>query len=59
LIIERGVFPMVLTISEEELLRMKMVVLDKDRDEALSLIKSFVVRLEEQRNRGLKSHLDK
>ena len=50
---------MVLTISEEELLQMKMVVLDKDRDEALSLIKSFVVRLEQQGNRGLKSHLDR
>lgn len=49
---------MVLTISEEELLQMKMVVLDKDRDEALRLIKSFVVRLEQQGNRGLKSHLD-
>jgi hypothetical protein len=50
---------MVLTISEEELLRMKMVVLDKDRDEALSLITRLVVRLEQQRNLGLKSHLDK
>jgi hypothetical protein len=50
--------PMVLTISEEELLQMKTVVLDKDRDEALSLIKSFVARLEQQGHRGLKSHLD-
>jgi hypothetical protein len=49
---------MVLTISEEELLQMKMVVMDKDRDEALSLIKSFVARLEQQGRRGLKSHLD-
>ena len=50
---------MVLTISEEEFLQMKMVVLDKDRDEALRLIKSFVARLEQQDNQGLKSHLDR
>jgi len=49
---------MVLTIPEEELLQMKMIVMDKDRDEALSLIKSFVVPLEQQSHRGLKSHLD-
>jgi hypothetical protein len=49
---------MVLTISEEELLQMKMVVMDKDRDQALTLIKNFLARLEQQGNRGLKSHLD-
>ncbi len=49
---------MVLTISEEEFLQMKMVVLDKDREEALSLIKSFVARLEQQGQRVLRSHLD-
>ena len=50
---------MVLTISEEELLLMKRVALDKDRDEALNLIKSFVARLEQQGHQGLKSHLDR
>ena len=50
---------MVLTISEEEFLQMKMIVMDKDRDEALRLIKNFVARLEQQGNRGLKSHLDR
>jgi hypothetical protein len=49
---------MVLTISEEELLQMKMVVMDKDRDQAFTLIKNFLGRLEQQGNRGLKSHLD-
>jgi hypothetical protein len=49
---------MVLTISEEEFLSMKRSVLDKDRDEALRLIKSFVARLEQQGNQSLKSHLD-
>ena len=50
---------MVLTLSEEEFLQMRMIVMDKDRDEALRLIKSFVARLEQQGNRGLKSHLDR
>jgi hypothetical protein len=49
---------MELTISEEEFLSMKRSVLDKDRDEALHLINSFVARLEQQGHRGLKSHLD-
>jgi len=50
---------MVLTISEEEFLQMKGIVLDKDRDDALRLVKIFVTRLEQQDNRGLKSHLDR
>jgi hypothetical protein len=50
---------MVLTISEEEFFQMKGIVLDRDREEALRLIKSFVARLEQRDNRGLKSHLDR
>jgi hypothetical protein len=50
---------MVLTIRQEEFQLMKMIVLDKDRDEALRLIKSFVAKLEQQDNQGLKSHLDR
>ncbi len=50
---------MVLTIRQDEFQLMKMVVLDKDQDEALRLIKQFVARLEQQDNQGLKSHLDR
>jgi len=49
---------MVLTVSEEEFMRMKGAVLDEDRDEALELIKAFVKRLEQQSRQGLKSHLE-
>lgn len=49
---------MVLSISDEEYMRMKGVVLDADRDEALELIKGFVKRMEQQSRQGLKSHLD-
>lgn len=50
---------MVLTIQEDEFLRMKRVLLDEDQHDALRLIKSFVGRLEQQGRQGLKSHLDK
>jgi len=49
---------MVLTISDEEFVKMKGAVLDKDRDEALDLIKIFLKRLEQQSRQGLKSHLE-
>ncbi len=49
---------MVLTITDEELVRMKMIVLDRDEEEALALIKELLKRLEQQKNLGLKSHLD-
>jgi|GEM_PF-515348 len=49
---------MVLTISEQDLQRMKGVLLDQDRDEALRLVRDLLRRLEIQSNQGLKSHLD-
>ena len=49
---------MVLTISDEELVRMKTLALDGDEMEALRLLKEFVKRLELQKRQGLKSHLD-
>lgn len=50
---------MVLTISEEEFIQMKGILLDEDREEALRLIKHFIARLEQQKQAGLKSHLDR
>ncbi len=49
---------MVVSITDEELVRMKMIVLDRDEKEALTLIKELLKRLEQQKNLGLKSHLD-
>jgi hypothetical protein len=49
---------MVLTISDEDFMRMKRAALDKDHDEALELIKGFIKALEQQSHQGLKSHLD-
>ena len=49
---------MLLTITDEEFVRMKTIVLDKDEKDALLLVKELVKRLEQQKNLGLKSHLD-
>ncbi len=49
---------MVLTISDEEFVKMKGAVLDADGEEALALMKLFVKRMEQQARQGLKSHLD-
>jgi hypothetical protein len=49
---------MVLTISDEEFVQMKRIVMDRDEEEAFRLLKEFLKRLEQQKNLGLKSHLD-
>lgn len=49
---------MVVTISENDLMRMKAALLDEDRDEALQIIRELVKRLQIQAGKGLKSHLD-
>ena len=49
--------PVVLSITPDEFQQMESLVLDCDAVEALRLLKKFVKRLKEQKNRGLKSHL--
>ncbi len=49
---------MVLTISDEEFVRMQTAAMDGDKQEAMRLIREFVKRLELQKRQGLKSHLD-
>ncbi|MDY0041238.1 MAG: hypothetical protein RBS57_13080 [Desulforhabdus sp.] len=49
---------MVLNISDEEFVNIKMVVMDRDEQEALRILKELLKRLEQQKNQGLKSHLD-
>jgi hypothetical protein len=48
----------VLSVTQEEFMRMKAIVMDQDKDEAFRLIKEFVKRLEIQQQKGMKSHLD-
>jgi hypothetical protein len=54
---KKGQQIMVLTISEDDLMRMKAVLLDDDREEALKIVREFVKRLQIQSGKGLKSHL--
>jgi len=54
---EGEIIPVVLTITPDEFQQMESAVLDSDAGEALRLLKKFVKRLKEQKNRGLKSHL--
>ena len=49
---------MILTITDHEFHEMRMAAMDDDKDEALRLIKSFIKRLEQQKQQGMKSHLD-
>ncbi|MCF8049722.1 MAG: hypothetical protein K9L59_00680 [Desulfobacterales bacterium] len=42
---------MVVTISDQDLMRMKAALLDDDRDEALQIIKELVKQLEIQAGR--------
>jgi hypothetical protein len=49
---------MVLNVTEEEFMRMRTIVLDRDRDDALAIIRDFVKRLEQAKHSGMKSHLD-
>jgi hypothetical protein len=49
---------MVLNISEEELIKMRAIVLDHDGDDAVKMIRDFVKRLGQADAQRLKSHLD-
>ncbi|MDZ7832034.1 MAG: hypothetical protein U5L07_09820 [Desulfobacterales bacterium] len=49
---------MVLNLSESDYMQMKGAVLDEDGKEALRLIKEFIKQIEQQKQAGMKSHLD-
>jgi len=49
---------MVLTITQEEYLRMQRILLDQDETEALRMIREFCKGIDLQKQRGLQSHLD-
>ncbi len=48
---------MILEISDQEFQEMQMATMDADKDEALRLIKVFIKRLEQQKQQGMKFHL--
>ncbi len=48
----------VLELSEQEVMQMKAAVMDREGDEALRLLKTFLQQLEKKKHAGMKSHLD-
>ena len=50
---------MVLTFTDQDVMKMREIVLDENREQALKLIKEILKRLDQQKNTGMKSHLDK
>ncbi len=50
---------MVLNLTEQELMRMKAAVLDADGEEALRILKKFIKHIEQQKQAGMKSHLNR
>jgi len=50
---------MVLTLTDEEFQEMKRILLDRDADSALLVVRKLIKRLEQNAQGGLKSHLDR
>jgi len=48
----------VVSLSKQEILKLEMICVDSDRDEALSFLKELRVKIN-QTVKGMKSHLDK
>ncbi len=49
----------IIRLSKEEIIRMKVIVMDCDPDNALLMMKIILERAEAAGNVGMKSHLDK
>lgn len=49
----------VIKLSREEIIRMKVDVMDENRDDALALLKILLKRAEAASTPGMKSHLDR
>jgi hypothetical protein len=49
---------MTLTLTEEDIVRMRAIVLDDDSKDGLVFIKELLKRIDKSKNAGMKSHLD-
>lgn len=50
---------MTITLTEEDILRMRGIILDKDSEDSLAIVKELLKRIDQSKNAGMKSHLDK
>lgn len=48
----------VVSLSIQDIMRLEMIIVDNDRDDALSFLKELRRKIEEKAFRGMKSHLD-
>jgi hypothetical protein len=49
---------MILNVTEQEIMQMSAAVLDADGETAIQILKKFIKQLEQQKQSGMKSHLD-
>lgn len=47
----------VISISEEELIKIKEIVMDDEKEEALKMLKTILRNIEINKNKGLKSEI--
>jgi len=48
----------VVTLSPQEVMRLEMILTDRDKEEALAFVSEMYQRIKSKTIRGLKSHLD-
>ena len=49
----------IIALSKQEIMRLEMIVIDNDKDDALAFMRELRLKIESTTIRGLKSHLDK
>ncbi len=50
--------PTVVTLTKQEMMRLEMIVVDKDKEEALAFLREMRSKIEAGTIMGMKSHLD-
>jgi lactam utilization protein B len=47
----------VLSMTASEMVRLDMILVDEDKDDALAFLKEVRLKIEKSKNKGMKSHL--
>jgi hypothetical protein len=48
----------VVTLTKQEMMRLEMILIDKDKDEAFAFVRELRSKIETNSIKGMKSHLD-
>ena len=46
------------TLTKQDIIRMEMILIDKDKDDALAFLRELHSQIEANTSMGMKSHLD-